>query len=68
MDVSRPRLCAIEDTFAQLGKERGAGPGQGDTYARQGLGEDLGFQIADGRSRGGEESRAEHDLDQLSRS
>jgi hypothetical protein len=37
MGVSRPQLCAIEDTFAQLGKERGTGPGQGDTYTRQGL-------------------------------
>ena len=52
---------------------------QGDTYARQDLrearrgdrqarGEYQGLQIADGRSGGGEASRAEQDLDQLSES
>jgi hypothetical protein len=69
MNVSRPRLWAIEDTIAQLGKERGAGPGQGDTYTRQSFGEarrgdrqareeDQCFQTADDRSGGGEENRA----------
>jgi hypothetical protein len=60
IDVSHTRLYAIEVTFAQLEKplkERGVGLGQGNTYARQGLGEDQGIQIADCRSGGGEESR-----------
>ena len=39
LDMSRPRLCAIEDAFARLGQERGTDLGQGDTSARQGLGE-----------------------------
>jgi hypothetical protein len=73
VDVSRPRLYAVEDTaFAQLRKEPDACPGQDDTYARQGVGKARtgdrptvsrrilyrGFQIADGRSGSGE-----YDLD-----
>ena len=34
IDVSRPQLCAIKDTFVQLGKERGAGPKRGDTRCK----------------------------------
>ncbi|KAI0279169.1 hypothetical protein BGY98DRAFT_933333 [Russula aff. rugulosa BPL654] len=32
--VFAPTLCAIEDSFAQLGKERGAGPKRGDTRCK----------------------------------
>jgi hypothetical protein len=62
-----------------IAENRPGTTGQGDTYARQGLGEarrgdqqargeDQGFRIANGRSGGGEESHVEHDLDQLSQS
>ena len=40
MDVPRPRLCAIEGTFAQLGKECGTGSEkliEGDRQAHRGF-------------------------------